>query len=185
MFRVFSSVLEFWAVMMSIGDLVSERCAQLPSWLKYFLGVHTSVPNTSWTRPISLLVPGTPRPSCGQFGPTPNHGPTWRPCHFQIQGGLVNAQKICWTQKTSYQCRSMPWSKSEMYPICSHHECAHFWPFSAIFHIFGPTCTMFSPPLHAGGSSVWNVHCMLLMHIGCRHSQTTCADRCTPSRGVA
>ena len=33
-----------------------------------------------------------------------------------------------------------------MCSICPHHECAHFWPFSAISYIFGSTCTMFSPP---------------------------------------
>ena len=33
-----------------------------------------------------------------------------------------------------------------MYPICPEHECAHFRSVLTIFHIFGPTCTIFSPP---------------------------------------
>ena len=42
-----------------------------------------------------------------------------------------------------------------MYPICPDHECAHFRLFLANFHIFGPTCTMFSPPVHAGRMDQW------------------------------
>ena len=40
-------------------------------------------------------------------------------------------------------------SKSGMCLICPNHECAHFRPFWAIFHIICQPCTMFSPFVHA------------------------------------
>ena len=73
----------FLPVMMSSGDRVSQRCAQLTSRPKYVMRLHTSVPNISWTRRITPLGLGIPWPPCWQFGAIPNRGLTWRPCHSQ------------------------------------------------------------------------------------------------------
>ena len=64
-------------------------------------------------------------------------------------------------------------SKSDMCPICPHHDCVHIRPFSAISHIFGPTCTISAPPVHAGGMDQWTVYGMLLVHIGDQDSHAT------------
>ena len=90
----------FLPVMMSSGDRVSQRCAQLTSEPKSVLGVHTSVPNISWTRRTTPLGLGIPWPPCWQFGTIPNHGLTWRPCHSRNPRGLGDAQKICLTHMT-------------------------------------------------------------------------------------
>ena len=76
----------FLPVMMSSGDRASQRCAQLTSRSRYVLGVHTSVPDISWTRRITPLGLGIPWPPCWRFGTIPNHWLTWRPCHSQTRG---------------------------------------------------------------------------------------------------
>ena len=44
---LFANFAVFLPVMMSSGDRVSQRCAQLTPRLKYVMRVHTSVPNVS------------------------------------------------------------------------------------------------------------------------------------------
>ena len=83
---------------------------------------------------------------------------------------------------TRYQFQGMLRSKSDMYPISPHHQCAHFWPFSAILEICCPTCTMLSPPVHTGGRAQWTVCGMWLTNIGPHDSHTTWVDHCQHSQ---
>ena len=112
----------FLPVMMSSGDRVSQRSAQLTSRPKYVMRVHTSGPNISWTRGITLLGLGILWPPCWRFGTIPNHGLTWRPCHSQNRRGLGDAQIICWTHMTWYQSSGKLRSKSGICLICPTHE---------------------------------------------------------------
>ena len=50
--------------------------------------------------------------------------------------------------------------------ICPNHECAHFRPFWAIFHIFSPPCTMFSTLVHARLMDQCTIYDMSVMDIG-------------------
>ena len=68
-------------------------------------------------------------------------------------------------------------TKSGMCLIGPNHECAHFWPFLAICHIFCPPCTMFSPPVHARRIDQWIIYDMGVMYIGPHGSHTTWAKR--------
>ena len=60
-----------------------------------------------------------------------------------------------------------------------------FGHFSAIFHIFCPPCTMFSPLVHAGRMDQWTIYDMGVMYIGHHGSHTTWAKGSNLRQGAS
>ena len=104
--------------------------------------------------------------------------------HSQIQGAVVDARKVRGTHRTWIQSQGIPLSMLDTCLICPHHECAQFWHFSAIFHISGPVCTIFSPPVHARCMRQCTVYGMLLVNISPHDSHATWVERSPHSRGA-